>query len=149
MKWIWQVHPVCVYADTGSPSVKKAAGENSRYGTCGCNRQEGKRGGRKDCSHSGFTFSQPGGTRTILFTLLIWLNQSTELSPAASQRWPKESTLAEIMGSRGCKRSPVGQSSGEVALDVGVHDWFEVLEFAVLKEVDDVDLKERWEQGMF
>lgn len=37
-------------------------------------------------------------------------------------------------------RLPVGQSSSEVALDVGVHDGFEVLEFAVLEEVDDVDL---------
>lgn len=36
---------------------------------------------------------------------------------------------------------PVGQSSGEVALDVGVHDGFEVLEFAVLEEVDDMDLE--------
>lgn len=36
---------------------------------------------------------------------------------------------------------PVGQSSSEVALDVGVHDRFEVLEFAVLEEVDDVDLE--------
>lgn len=36
---------------------------------------------------------------------------------------------------------PVGQSSGKVALDVGVHDWFEVLEFAVLEEVDDMDLE--------
>lgn len=27
-----------------------------------------------------------------------------------------------------------------MALDVGVHDGFEVLEFAVLEEVDDVDL---------
>lgn len=38
---------------------------------------------------------------------------------------------------------PVGQSSGEVALDVGVHDGFEVLEFAVLEEVDDVHLETR------
>lgn len=36
---------------------------------------------------------------------------------------------------------PVGQSSSEVALDVGVHDGFEMLEFAVLEEVDDVDLE--------
>lgn len=36
---------------------------------------------------------------------------------------------------------PVGQSSGKVALNVGVHDWFEVLEFAVLEEVDDMDLE--------
>lgn len=28
-----------------------------------------------------------------------------------------------------------------MALDVGVHDGFEVLEFAVLEEVDDVDLE--------
>lgn len=35
---------------------------------------------------------------------------------------------------------PVGQRSGKVALDVGVHDWLEVLEFAVLQEVDDMDL---------
>lgn len=36
--------------------------------------------------------------------------------------------------------APVGQRSGKVALDVGVHDWFEVLELAVLQEVDDMDL---------
>lgn len=36
---------------------------------------------------------------------------------------------------------PVGQRSGKVALDVGVHDGFEMLEFAVLEEVDDVDLE--------
>lgn len=36
--------------------------------------------------------------------------------------------------------APVGQRSGKVALDVGVHDWLEVLEFAVLQEVDDMDL---------
>lgn len=38
-----------------------------------------------------------------------------------------------------------------MALDVGVHDGFEVLEFAVLEEVDDVDLetsrKHRWKAG--
>lgn len=28
-----------------------------------------------------------------------------------------------------------------MALDVGVHDGFEMLEFAVLEEVDDVDLE--------
>lgn len=28
-----------------------------------------------------------------------------------------------------------------MALDVGVHDGFEVLEFAVLEEVDDMDLE--------
>ncbi len=28
-----------------------------------------------------------------------------------------------------------------MALDVGVHDWFEVLEFAVLEEVDDMHLE--------
>lgn len=28
-----------------------------------------------------------------------------------------------------------------MALNVGVHDWFEVLEFAVLEKVDDMDLK--------
>lgn len=36
---------------------------------------------------------------------------------------------------------PVRQGSSEVALDVGVHDGLEVLEFAVLQEVDDVDLQ--------
>lgn len=36
---------------------------------------------------------------------------------------------------------PVGQSSSKVALDVGVHDWLKVLEFTVLKEVDDMDLE--------
>lgn len=41
---------------------------------------------------------------------------------------------------------PVGQSSSEVALDVGVHDGFEVLEFAVLEEVDDVNLETRRKQ---
>lgn len=35
---------------------------------------------------------------------------------------------------------PVGQGSGKVALNVGVHNWFEVLEFAVLQEVDYMDL---------
>lgn len=28
-----------------------------------------------------------------------------------------------------------------MAFDVGVHDWFEVLEFTVLEKVDDVDLE--------
>lgn len=28
-----------------------------------------------------------------------------------------------------------------MAFDVGVHDWFEVLEFTVLQKVDDVDLE--------
>lgn len=36
---------------------------------------------------------------------------------------------------------PVGQSSSKVAFDVGVHDWFKVLEFAVLEKVDDMDLE--------
>lgn len=36
--------------------------------------------------------------------------------------------------------APVGQRSGKVALNVGVHDRLEVLEFAVLQEVDDMDL---------
>lgn len=47
-----------------------------------------------------------------------------------------------ILRSEGLKLyGPVGQRSGKVALDVGVHDGFEVLEFAVLEEVDDVDLE--------
>lgn len=50
-----------------------------------------------------------------------------------SVTWPSTERL------RG--RLPVRQGSGEVALDVGVHDGLEVLEFAVLQEVDDVDLQ--------
>lgn len=38
---------------------------------------------------------------------------------------------------------PVRQGSGKVALDVGVHDRLEVLEFAVLKQIDDMDLKRK------
>lgn len=46
---------------------------------------------------------------------------------------------------QGMKRHiPVWQSSGKVALDVGVHDWFEMLEFAVLEEVDDMNLEKKW-----
>lgn len=40
-----------------------------------------------------------------------------------------------------CHIVPVGQRPSEVALDVGIHDWFEMLEFAVLEKVDDVDLQ--------
>lgn len=47
-----------------------------------------------------------------------------------------------IHRSRGLRYyTPIGQCSSKVALNVGVHDWFEVLEFAVLKKVDDMDLK--------
>ena len=36
---------------------------------------------------------------------------------------------------------PVGQRSGEVVLDVGVHDGLEMLELAVLQQVYDVNLR--------
>lgn len=48
-------------------------------------------------------------------------------------------TSREVEGWK--RHIPVGQRSGKVALNVGVHDWFEVLEFAVLEEVDDMDLE--------
>ena len=38
---------------------------------------------------------------------------------------------------------PVGQSSSKVALDVRVHDGFEVLEFTVLEEVYDMHLERK------
>lgn len=36
---------------------------------------------------------------------------------------------------------PVRQSSSKMAFDVRVHDRFEMLELAVLEEVDDMDLR--------
>lgn len=56
--------------------------------------------------------------------------------------WPQISHMTrhrEVERSKG--RAPVRQRPGEVALDVRVHDGLEVLEFAVLQEVDDVDLR--------
>lgn len=43
----------------------------------------------------------------------------------------------------GRKGSPVRQGPGEVALDVRVHHRLEVMEFAVLQQIDDVNLRRK------
>ena len=71
---------------------------------------------------------------------LKYNNTGKAASPCA--RGAAVALNGHIYNERGLKHQiPIGQSSGKVALDVGVHDRFEVLEFAVLEEVDDVDLE--------